>query len=84
MKKIKEILHHFFIDGLISDLKELIAVAQKVCIDKGISYDLLVNREITDINKENYTQDDYVEAVYTYLQMFKEIFSSYILPNYNN
>lgn len=69
---------------IINDLKELIGMAQKICIDKGIKYDLLFNREIADINKDNYTEDDFAEAVYTYIQMFKEIFSSYILPDYND
>ena len=69
---------------LIEELKELIVISEKICADRGIRYDLLFNREIIDINKENYTQDDYVEAVYAYIQMFKEVLSSYILSNYNN
>lgn len=69
---------------LIRELKELITAAEKICLDKGIKYDLLFNREIIDINKENYTEDDYIEAVYAYIQMFKEILSSYVLSSYNN
>lgn len=69
---------------LIEELKELINLMQKICSDKRIRYDLLINKEVIDINKENYTQDDYAEALYAYLQAFKEIFASYILPNYEN
>lgn len=71
-------------DILVAELKELIAVAQKVCIDKGVNSDLLINREITDIDKDNYSQDDFVEAIYVYLQMFKELISPYLLSNYND
>ena len=66
----------------IKELKELIAVSEKVCLDKKIKYDLLVNREILDINKQEYTQDDYIEAIYVYIQIFKEIISSYLLKEY--
>ena len=68
---------------IINELKELIAVSEKICIDKGIDYDLLINREILDISKEGYTQDDYLEAIYVYLQIFKEILSAYLIPNYS-
>ncbi len=69
---------------LVDELKELIVVVQKICIDKGIDFDLLVNREIVDINKEGYSDEDYLEAIYAYIQMFKEIFSSYLMSDYND
>ena len=67
---------------LVKELKELIALSQKICLDKGITYELITNKEILDINKDNYTEDDYVEAIYVYLQTFKEILSTYLMPEY--
>ena len=67
---------------LIEELKELIVFAQKICEDRGIKSELLLNKELADVNKENYTQDDFVEAVYVYIQMYKEIIASYVMPDY--
>ena len=70
-------------DTLIKELKEMVALVEKLCIDNNIEYDMMINREILDINKENYTEDDYVEAVYVYIQMFKEILATYFMSNSN-
>ena len=60
-------------------MKELIALFQKMCSMRGVSYDLIVNREIIDVNKEGYTQEDFAEAVYSYLQTYKEILAKFML-----
>lgn len=61
-------------------MKELIAVFQNLCNLYGVQHDLLLNREIVDINKDNYTEDDFVEAIYVYIQSFKEILSDFLIP----
>ena len=68
---------------IISELKELIAVFENLCSTSGIKHDLLINREILDVNKEGYTQEDFAEAVYTYIQMYKEILAEYMLTIIN-
>ena len=65
---------------IISELKELIAIFENLCSISNIEHELLINREILDINKEGYTQDDFAEAVYTYIQMYKEILADYLIP----
>ena len=64
---------------LVQELKELIAIGQKMCMEKKINCELILNREIIDINNKDYTEDDYVEAIYTYLQTFKEILAAYVI-----
>ena len=64
---------------VISELKELIALFQKICSTHNINHELLVNREIIDVNKDSYTQEDFAEAVYVYIQMYKEIMSDFML-----
>ena len=64
---------------VISEFKELIGLLQKICSMNGKNPELITNREIIDVNKEGYTQEDFAEAVYTYMQMFKEILAEYIL-----
>lgn len=69
---------------IISELKELIALFQKMSSMRGINPKLLVNREIIDVNKEGYTQEDFAEAVYTYIQMYKEILAEFMLSIVGN
>ena len=64
---------------LVNDLKEIIALFQELCRIYRIDYELLVNREILDIKKTNYSEDDFVEAIYVYIQMFKDVLSNFLL-----
>lgn len=64
---------------LVSEYKELIALFQELCIIYHIDYQMLLNREIIDINNLNYNQEDFVEAIYVYTQMFKDILSTFLL-----
>ena len=64
---------------LVNDLKEIIALFQELCRIYRIDYKLLVNREILDIKKTNYSEDDFVEAIYVYIQMFKDVLSNFLL-----
>lgn len=65
---------------VINDLKEMIACIQQLCYLKGIKTDLLINKEILDVNSPSYTEDDFAEAVYVYIQMFKEVISDFLDP----
>ena len=69
---------------IISELKELIALFQKICSESGINQELLINREIVDVNKDGYSQEDFAEAVFTYIQMFKEILAGFMLSIVEN
>ena len=64
---------------IISELKELIGLLQEMCSMYNFEPELLINREILDVNKENYSQDDFSEAIYTYIQMYKEILADFML-----
>jgi len=55
----------------ISELKELLALLNKVCVDMGLEKSLTLNKEVLDINKEGATIDDYLEAEYVYINEVK-------------
>ena len=73
-EKAKEIINH---------LKENIAMYQNLCIQYGYNSDLILNREMLDVVKENVTIDDYYEAIYAYLRSLEDI-SGKFLNNYLN
>lgn len=57
--------------------KELIALFADLCETIGAKKDLLLNKEILDLNKEPVSEDDYLEALFVYINMLKEKISDY-------
>lgn len=68
----------------IDEFKEMIAIISKLCKDYNINYEMLLNRELADVEKTDYTQDDFVEAIYVYMQSLKELLAAYINENIKN
>lgn len=58
---------------VINTLKENIALLQDLCIKFDINNNILVNREMVDINKEYVTNDDYYEAIFAYIKSLENI-----------
>ena len=70
LKTKKEILEKEF--------QELLTILEK--IDKNHN-EVLYNKEILDIRKENQPEDDFVEAIFVYLYSIKELLGNYINDN---
>jgi len=60
-------------NNLVKDFKEMIAVYLYLAESNNIPVELLNTKEILDINDKNYTEDDYLEAIYSYFNVLKEI-----------
>ena len=60
------------------EIKELIASFQQLNAKHNLSTNLLYNRELLDINKENSTEDDFIEAMYVYIHIIEELIAVYI------
>jgi len=48
---------------IIDQMKTLAGFTNSVCDEIGTPSEMLINRELIDLNKENYTEDDFAEAV---------------------
>ena len=57
-----------------NDFKELIALLKEIDNNEYVLY----NKEILDVEKENQTEDDFVEAIFVYLSSVKEMLADYI------
>ena len=64
---------------LLQEIKEIIAIYVKISEIKGIDIEIMKSKEILDVKKSGYIDDDYMEAVYVYLNILKEITSKLIL-----
>lgn len=64
-------------DEIIKLFKENIAIWEKLNTDIKNNHNLLLNREIIDINKKNFTLDDFLEAIFVYLHMLSDSTASF-------
>ncbi len=64
-------------DAVIKQLKNDIAVAHKINSDIGNNHDLFLNREVLDLNDEESTMDDFLEAVFVYVNTLNDQYMSF-------
>lgn len=64
-------------------LEELLVVLNELNERKGNSSEVLFNREILDLKKEDSTESDFVEAMFVYIYSIKELLASLINNNEN-
>ena len=60
------------------EFEELIVVLKKINENMGNNPKLLFNREILDLKKNNASEDDFVEAVFVYINSVKELLATII------
>lgn len=70
-------------EKLIYEMKEMIALYVKIASEYNIPINLLKSKEILDLNNDNYTEEDYIEALYVYFYVLKEIISGILHNNLN-
>ncbi|MBR2997879.1 MAG: hypothetical protein IKF37_02245 [Bacilli bacterium] len=68
----------------INEMKSLLAALSSLNSIKSNDVKILFNHEVIDLNKENYTEDDYIEAIYTYIFSIKELLADFILNSSEN
>lgn len=64
-------------EQIIEDIKVMIAILQKICNDRNIYYEPLLNKELLDLKNNPLSEDDYLEALYVYLCWLKELVGGY-------
>lgn len=64
-------------NAIIELLKTDVAVAQKLNSDIQNEHELLLNREILDVSKNDKTLDDFLEAVYVYIHTLNDQYISF-------
>lgn len=48
---------------IVDQMKTLAGFTNSLCAEVGAKSEVLINRELIDLKKENYTEDDFAEAV---------------------
>lgn len=59
------------------EIKKLLAFIDKAKRDLNISDNFLFNREILDLNSDNVSDEDFVEAMFVYIHAIQESLGKY-------
>lgn len=59
------------------EVKKLLAFIEKANNDLNLNDTILFNREILDLNGDNVSDDDFVEAMFVYIYSIREALSIY-------
>ena len=62
---------------IIEQLKMLAILTNSMCKELNVDNEILLNRELIDINKDNYTEDDFAEALIVYINSIQNSLCDY-------
>ena len=63
---------------IVNNLKEFIAIFDGLATKEGIELDYIKSSEIKDLDNENVSEDDFLEAVFVYFEVAKSILGQYL------
>ncbi len=63
---------------IISELEDIIASYSKICTQFGVMPDMVLNKEMLNINKRNLTEDEFLHALFAYINTLQDISSQFI------
>lgn len=75
---------------IINTLKENIVMVNDLCNKFGVQTEIVLNREMADVQKDNATIDDYYEGIFAYIKSLQDangkllLTLSSIIDNSNN
>ena len=62
---------------ILDQLKMIASFSNQMCTEYEIPNELIMNRELLDMNSEDYTQDDFAEAVIVYVNSIQNSLSDF-------
>ena len=63
---------------LVDSIKELLVIFDELSKQDGIKVDFLHSKKILDLNSDNVSEDDYLEACITYVEIAKDVIGQYL------
>ena len=58
---------------LMFEVKTLIAILKNICVEENIKHQELKSKEILDIKNGEESENDYLEAMFVYVEYLKEV-----------
>ena len=63
---------------IVNELEEIIYNYSKICTKFGVMPDMMLNKEILNINRKNLTEEEFLNALFAYLNTLQDISSQFI------
>ena len=63
---------------IIDELEELISNYSKICTQFGVMPNMMLNKEMLNINRKNITEDEFLHALFAYLNTLQDISAQFI------
>lgn len=63
--------------NIIDEMKLMIVVMEKICVDNNIKFREVKSKEILALREENISESDYLTALYVYVEYLKEVMGAY-------
>ena len=63
---------------IISELEDIISNYSKICTKFGVMPNMMLNKEMLNINRKNITEEEFLHALYAYLNTLQDISAQFI------
>ena len=63
---------------IINELEELISDYSKICSKMDVMPNMMLNKEMLNINRKNITEEEFLHALYAYINTLEDISSQFI------
>ena len=63
---------------ILEQLQMLSGFTNSLCKEINVKNDILINRELVDVKKDEYTEDDFAEAVIVYVNSIQDSICDYV------
>ena len=63
---------------IVNELEEIISNYIKICTKFGVMPDMMLNKEMLNINRKNLTEEEFLNALFAYLNTLQDISAQFI------
>ncbi len=63
---------------VIDGIEEIISNYSKICTKFGIMPNMILNKEMLNVNRKNITEDEFLDALYAYLNSLEDVSAQFI------
>lgn len=63
---------------IVNELEEIISNYSKICTKFGVMPDMMLNKEMLNINRKNLTEEEFLNALFAYLNTLQDISAQFI------
>ena len=63
---------------IVNEIEEIISNYSKICTNFGVMPNMMLNKEMLNINRKNLTEEEFLEAVFAYLNTLEDISAQFI------